>query len=38
MFGLPFPTYLGWFLTPICTFGTAAYCIYRYKKFLKDGK
>lgn len=36
--GLPFPTYLGWFVGPILTIATTAYCIYRYVRYLKTGK
>ena len=35
--GLPFPTYRGWFVGPILTVLTAAYCTYRYVKYLKTG-
>ena len=36
--GLPFPTYLGWFATPICIVGTTIYCVAVYKKYLKSEK
>lgn len=36
LFGLPFPTYLGWILGPVLTFGTTAFCIIRYLKYLKE--
>ena len=35
--GLPFPTYLGWFVGPALTVLTAGYCIYRSGKYLKTG-
>lgn len=36
LFGLPFPTYLGWILGPVLIIGTAAYCVAAYRKFLKE--
>lgn len=34
--GLPFPTYLGWFVGPIATIATAAFCVYEYVKHCKN--
>lgn len=36
MFGLPFPTYIGWFLGPLSMIGTVAFVYYHYRKFLKE--
>lgn len=33
--GLPFPTYLGWYIGPILTLATALFCIAKYNRFLK---
>lgn len=34
--GLPFPTYLGWFVGPGLTVVTLVYCIWQYRKYLKN--
>ncbi len=36
--GLPFPTYLGWYVGPILTIATAWICIAKYRSFLKTEK
>lgn len=36
LFGLPFPTYLGWILGPVLIVATAGYCTAAYLKFLKE--
>lgn len=36
--GLPFPTYLGWYIGPILTLLTAVFCIVKYRKFMKDDR
>lgn len=36
MLGLPFPTYLAWFVGPISTILVLAYVLTKYKQFLNE--
>lgn len=38
MFGLPFPTYLVWFIVPLTVLVSASTCFYYYLKIDKEEK